>query len=138
MLNCTIYKNICTFRQYIYPFAEQGYTFIIYQTKYLFCLGSPLPAYLISRKNVGHLLPHLRQITRMFNIFNPFDSVAYRLGNNNYICLSVKIAKVSEPLFHQNYRLIRPVRIPEDIALQNSPPVDLVFERQDADGSSSA
>lgn len=41
------------------------------------------------------VLPKTNQIERLYNIFHPYDPVAYRL----------------EPLFHENYRHIRPVKI---------------------------
>lgn len=45
--------------------------------------------------NYQTVLPKMDQVERIYNIFHPYDPVAYRL----------------EPLFHENYRYIRPVKL---------------------------
>lgn len=109
----------------------------------------------------------------MFNIFNPFDPLAYRLGNFTFsaglkglqsyqkfsyereqtlyqllfhcfitfpLLLKLVFAEFminkqitpisSEPLYHPDYRFIRPIQIPKETALSNSA-FDEVFECRD-------
>ncbi|MFH4979635.1 hypothetical protein AB6A40_006344 [Gnathostoma spinigerum] len=56
----------------------------------LFCIGSPLAVFLIMR-GTREVYPESKMFDRIFNIFHPYDPVAYRL----------------EPLRHESYRLIR-------------------------------
>lgn len=67
-----------------------------FKVKYLFAVGSPLGVFLAMR-GAGHsdLLPSAANVERVFNIFHPYDPVAYRL----------------EPFFAPEYRHIRPVKI---------------------------
>uniref|UniRef100_A0A915EM69 DDHD domain-containing protein n=1 Tax=Ditylenchus dipsaci TaxID=166011 RepID=A0A915EM69_9BILA len=67
-----------------------------FKVKYLFCVGSPLAVFIIMRgADYKTILPQKDQVERIFNIFHPYDPVAFRL----------------EPLFHENYRYIRPLKI---------------------------
>lgn len=59
-------------------------------------MGSPLAVFIIMRgADYKTVLPESNKIERIYNIFHPYDPVAYRL----------------EPLFHENYRYIRPVKL---------------------------
>ncbi|PAV63267.1 hypothetical protein WR25_21561 isoform A [Diploscapter pachys] len=67
-----------------------------FKTKYLFAVGSPLGVFLAMRGATCHdLTPNNTHVDRIFNIFHPYDPVAYRL----------------EPFFASEYRHIRPVRV---------------------------
>lgn len=67
-----------------------------FKVKYLFCLGSPLAVFTIMRgSDFRSIVPNVVQIERIFNIFHPYDPVAYRL----------------EPMFHENYKHIRPIKL---------------------------
>ncbi|KAI1728276.1 DDHD domain-containing protein [Ditylenchus destructor] len=67
-----------------------------FKVKYFFCVGSPLAVFIIMRgTDYTTVLPKKDQVERLFNIFHPYDPVAYRL----------------EPLFHDNYRHIRPLKL---------------------------
>ncbi|KAL7077130.1 hypothetical protein ACQ4LE_004052 [Meloidogyne hapla] len=67
-----------------------------FKVKYLFCLGSPLAVFTIMRGvDYRSIVPNTAKIERMFNIFHPYDPVAYRL----------------EPMFHENYKHIRPIKL---------------------------
>ncbi|KAI6190498.1 BMA-IPLA-1, isoform c [Aphelenchoides bicaudatus] len=66
-----------------------------FKTKYLFCVGSPLAVFIVMRGHELDFVPKKTQCERIINIFHPYDPVAYRL----------------EPLFHKNYKLVRPARI---------------------------
>ncbi|CAJ0606780.1 unnamed protein product [Cylicocyclus nassatus] len=67
-----------------------------FNVKYLFAVGSPLAVFLVMRGAThADLLPTKMNIERIFNIFHPYDPVAYRL----------------EPLFIPEYRHIRPVKL---------------------------
>ncbi|WKX96818.1 hypothetical protein Q1695_012899 [Nippostrongylus brasiliensis] len=67
-----------------------------FKVKYLFNIGSPLAVFLVMR-GATHtdLLPSKMNVERIFNIFHPYDPVAYRL----------------EPMFIPEYRHIRPVKL---------------------------
>ncbi|VDL77023.1 unnamed protein product [Nippostrongylus brasiliensis] len=68
----------------------------LWVVKYLFNIGSPLAVFLVMR-GATHtdLLPSKMNVERIFNIFHPYDPVAYRL----------------EPMFIPEYRHIRPVKL---------------------------
>ncbi|KHJ77439.1 DDHD domain protein [Oesophagostomum dentatum] len=67
-----------------------------FKVKYMFAIGSPLAVFLVMRgATYADLLPAKMNIGRIFNIFHPYDPVAYRL----------------EPLFIPEYRHIRPVKL---------------------------
>lgn len=67
-----------------------------FKVKYLFCLGSPLAVFIIMRGADYHtVVPRSEQVQRIFNIFHPYDPVAYRL----------------EPMFHENYKHIKPLKL---------------------------
>jgi phospholipase DDHD1 len=66
-----------------------------FQVKFLFCVGSPLAVFVVMRGHEASFIPDKSQCEQIVNIFHPYDPVAYRL----------------EPLFHQNYKLIRPARV---------------------------
>ncbi|KAL3087315.1 hypothetical protein niasHS_008634 [Heterodera schachtii] len=69
---------------------------IKFKVKNLFCLGSPLAIFVVMRgSNFKSVIPAHDKLERIFNIFHPYDPVAYRL----------------EPLFHENYRHIRPLKL---------------------------
>uniref|UniRef100_A0A183CHZ1 DDHD domain-containing protein n=2 Tax=Globodera pallida TaxID=36090 RepID=A0A183CHZ1_GLOPA len=69
---------------------------IKFKVKNLFCLGSPLAIFIIMRgANYKSVIPQPDQLERIFNIFHPYDPVAYRL----------------EPVFHENYRHVRPMKL---------------------------
>lgn len=69
---------------------------LMFKVKYLFCLGSPLAVFLIMRGADYHtVVPKSENVQRIFNVFHPYDPVAYRL----------------EPMFHENYRHIKPLKL---------------------------
>ncbi|TMS32631.1 hypothetical protein L596_000448 [Steinernema carpocapsae] len=62
----------------------------------LFCIGSPLAVFLVMRGvDAEDLIPEGAHVGRIINIFHPYDPVAYRI----------------EPLFHEVYKNIRPVKL---------------------------
>lgn len=61
----------------------------------MFCVGSPLAVFIIMRGGRCGVIPEKNKVERVYNIFHPYDPVAYRL----------------EPLFHENYRYIRPLKL---------------------------
>uniref|UniRef100_A0AC35TI67 DDHD domain-containing protein n=1 Tax=Rhabditophanes sp. KR3021 TaxID=114890 RepID=A0AC35TI67_9BILA len=67
-----------------------------FKVQTLFCVGSPLGVFLVMRGATADTFnkpnPNLERIV---NIFHPLDPVAYRL----------------EPMYHANYRYIKPVKI---------------------------
>ncbi|KAK6049969.1 DDHD domain protein [Cooperia oncophora] len=66
------------------------------QVKYLFAVGSPLAVFLVMRGAThADLLPSKMNVERVFNIFHPYDPVAYRL----------------EPMFIPEFRYIRPIKL---------------------------
>ena len=66
------------------------------KVKFLFCLGSPLAIFGIMRGvDYKTVIPRPDQVERIFNIFHPYDPVAYRI----------------EPMFHENYKHIRPLKL---------------------------
>ncbi|RCN35720.1 DDHD domain protein [Ancylostoma caninum] len=78
-----------------------------FKVKYLFAIGSPLAVFLVMRgATYADLLPAKMNVERIFNIFHPYDPVAYRL----------------EPLFIPEYRHIRPVKLfsSNDLRARNS------------------
>ncbi|KAK6735353.1 hypothetical protein RB195_018513 [Necator americanus] len=78
-----------------------------FKVKYLFAIGSPLAVFLVMRgATYSDLLPTRMNVERIFNIFHPYDPVAYRL----------------EPLFISEYRHIRPVKLfsSNDLRARNS------------------
>ncbi|KAI6211527.1 DDHD domain-containing protein [Aphelenchoides besseyi] len=68
---------------------------LCFKVKNLFCIGSPLGVFVIMRGAQGQFVPTEAECERLFNIFHPYDPVAYRL----------------EPLFHANYKNIRPLKL---------------------------
>ncbi|CAD6199751.1 unnamed protein product [Caenorhabditis auriculariae] len=67
-----------------------------FKVKYLFAVGSPLAVFLVMRNaNSSNLMPSTTNVDRIFNIFHPYDPVAYRL----------------EPFFAPEYRHIRPLKL---------------------------
>uniref|UniRef100_A0A1I7YIL8 DDHD domain-containing protein n=1 Tax=Steinernema glaseri TaxID=37863 RepID=A0A1I7YIL8_9BILA len=67
-----------------------------FRVENLFCVGSPLAVFLIMRGvEAEYLIPKGCPVGRILNIFHPYDPVAYRI----------------EPLFHEAYRNIRPVKL---------------------------
>uniref|UniRef100_A0A0N5A9H1 DDHD domain-containing protein n=1 Tax=Syphacia muris TaxID=451379 RepID=A0A0N5A9H1_9BILA len=60
----------------------------------LFCVGSPLAVFLIMR-GAKSLLPDSDRVKRLYNIFHPYDPVAYRL----------------EPLVHNQYSFVKPLKL---------------------------
>ncbi|KAK0393926.1 hypothetical protein QR680_000473 [Steinernema hermaphroditum] len=67
-----------------------------FKVETLFCVGSPLAVFLIMRGvEAEDLIPKGSPVGRIFNVFHPYDPVAYRI----------------EPLFHDAYRNIRPVKL---------------------------
>ncbi|VDM59435.1 unnamed protein product [Angiostrongylus costaricensis] len=80
---------------------------LMFKVKYLFAVGSPLAVFLVMR-GATHtdLLPDKMNVERLFNIFHPYDPVAYRL----------------EPLFTPEYRYIRPIKLftSSDLRARNS------------------
>lgn len=60
----------------------------------LFCIGSPLAVFLIMR-GAKTLLPDPEKVKRLYNIFHPYDPVAYRL----------------EPLVHAQYSFVKPLKL---------------------------
>ncbi|VDK77513.1 unnamed protein product [Litomosoides sigmodontis] len=65
-----------------------------FEVRYMFCVGSPLAVFLIMRGSTT-FVPETDSLKRIYNIFHPYDPVAYRL----------------EPLVHKQYRLIRPIKL---------------------------
>ncbi|KAK6030493.1 DDHD domain protein [Ostertagia ostertagi] len=69
---------------------------LMFKVKYLFAIGSPLAVFLVMRGAThADLLPAKMNVERIFNIFHPYDPVAYRL----------------EPMFVPEYRHIRPLKL---------------------------
>ncbi|PIO73305.1 DDHD domain protein [Teladorsagia circumcincta] len=69
---------------------------LMFKVKYLFAVGSPLAVFLVMRGAThADLMPAKMNVERIFNIFHPYDPVAYRL----------------EPMFVPEYRHIRPVKL---------------------------
>ena len=67
-----------------------------FSVKNLFCIGSPLAVFIIMRGGTYRsAIPPKEQVERIFNIFHPYDPIAYRL----------------EPLFHEKYRYVRPLKV---------------------------
>ncbi|CAB3404688.1 unnamed protein product [Caenorhabditis bovis] len=67
-----------------------------FKVKYMFAVGSPLGVFLTMRGAVStDLLPKTSNVERIFNIFHPYDPVAYRL----------------EPFFCPEYKHIRPIKL---------------------------
>lgn len=67
-----------------------------FKVKNLFCVGSPLGVFVLMRgASADKLLPEKNVCERIFNVFHPYDPVAYRL----------------EPMYHSNYKNIRPVKL---------------------------
>ncbi|CAL2031020.1 unnamed protein product [Caenorhabditis brenneri] len=67
-----------------------------FKVKYLFAVGSPLGVFLTMRGGAGtDLLSKATNVERIFNIFHPYDPVAYRL----------------EPFFTPEYKHIRPIKL---------------------------
>ncbi|CCD70557.1 Intracellular phospholipase A1 [Caenorhabditis elegans] len=67
-----------------------------FKVKYLFAVGSPLGVFLTMRGGEStDLLSKATNVERVFNIFHPYDPVAYRL----------------EPFFAPEYRHIRPIKL---------------------------
>uniref|UniRef100_A0AC34QMG2 DDHD domain-containing protein n=1 Tax=Panagrolaimus sp. JU765 TaxID=591449 RepID=A0AC34QMG2_9BILA len=67
-----------------------------FSVEHVFAIGSPLAVFLVMRGiDYTKVLPKNRTFTYFYNIFHPYDPVAYRL----------------EPLFDNNYRYVRPVRL---------------------------
>ncbi|KJH52049.1 DDHD domain protein [Dictyocaulus viviparus] len=80
---------------------------LLFKVKYLFAVGSPLAVFLVMRgATYVDLLPSKMNVERLFNIFHPYDPVAYRL----------------EPLFSPEYRYIRPIKLftSNDLRARNS------------------
>uniref|UniRef100_A0A1I7U5K7 DDHD domain-containing protein n=1 Tax=Caenorhabditis tropicalis TaxID=1561998 RepID=A0A1I7U5K7_9PELO len=67
-----------------------------FKVKYLFAVGSPLGVFLTMRGGASaDLLSKATNVERVFNIFHPYDPVAYRL----------------EPFFTPEYKHIRPIKL---------------------------
>lgn len=67
-----------------------------FKCKYLFAVGSPLGVFLTMRGGASQdLLAKVTNVERVFNIFHPYDPVAYRL----------------EPFFTPEYKHIRPIKL---------------------------
>uniref|UniRef100_A0A7E4ZUV3 DDHD domain-containing protein n=1 Tax=Panagrellus redivivus TaxID=6233 RepID=A0A7E4ZUV3_PANRE len=67
-----------------------------FKVENLFAIGSPLGVFLVMRGfDYTRVNPGNHNVSRIFNIFHPYDPVAYRL----------------EPLYHTNYKNIRPVKV---------------------------
>uniref|UniRef100_A0A8R1DZ92 DDHD domain-containing protein n=2 Tax=Caenorhabditis japonica TaxID=281687 RepID=A0A8R1DZ92_CAEJA len=67
-----------------------------FKVKYLFAVGSPLGVFLTMRGgDSSDLLSSATNCERVFNIFHPYDPVAYRL----------------EPFFAPEYKHIRPIKL---------------------------
>ncbi|EFP08155.1 CRE-IPLA-1 protein [Caenorhabditis remanei] len=67
-----------------------------FKVKYLFAVGSPLGVFLTMRGGAStDLLSKTTNVERVFNIFHPYDPVAYRL----------------EPFFTPEYKHIRPIKL---------------------------
>ncbi|VDK78447.1 unnamed protein product [Onchocerca ochengi] len=73
-----------------------------FKVKNMFCIGSPLAVFLIMRGSTT-FVPETDSLKRIYNIFHPYDPVAYRL----------------EPLMHKQYRLIRPIKLFSSIDLRS-------------------
>lgn len=82
---------------------------LLFKVKYLFAIGSPLAVFLVMR-GVGKdtVIPENAKVERIYNVFHPYDPVAYRL----------------EPLFSPEYRNIRPVKIFSSHDLRGKNPYD--------------
>ena len=64
--------------------------------KYLYAVGSPLGVFLVMRgATYTDLAPEKVNVERIFNVFHPYDPVAYRL----------------EPLFAAEWKNIRPLKL---------------------------
>ncbi|XP_053212669.1 phospholipase DDHD2-like [Panonychus citri] len=75
-----------------------NYPLLSFNTKCFFALGSPVAAFLTVRgiTNLSNDNFHLPTCGQVFNIFHPFDPIAYRL----------------EPLIDENFQQISPCQIP--------------------------
>ncbi|EJW85977.1 hypothetical protein WUBG_03111 [Wuchereria bancrofti] len=73
-----------------------------FKVKNMFCVGSPLAVFLIMRGSTT-FVPETDTLKRVYNIFHPYDPVAYRL----------------EPLVHKQYRLIRPIKLFSSVDLRS-------------------
>ncbi|CAG9535362.1 unnamed protein product [Cercopithifilaria johnstoni] len=73
-----------------------------FKVRNMFCVGSPLAVFLIMRGSTT-FVPETDSLKRIYNIFHPYDPVAYRL----------------EPLVHKQYRLIRPIKLFSSIDLRS-------------------
>ena len=49
------------------------------QVKNLFCIGSPLGVFIIMRGTTKSVVPMQTECGHLYNIFHPYDPVAYRL-----------------------------------------------------------
>ncbi|CAJ0957590.1 unnamed protein product, partial [Mesorhabditis belari] len=80
-----------------------------FKVKNLFAVGSPLAVFLVMRgAEQKTVLPDKNVVGRIYNLFHPYDPVAYRL----------------EPLFAQEYRWIRPVKLFSASDLRGKDPYD--------------
>lgn len=62
----------------------------------MFAIGSPLAVFLVMRgDDYTKILPKNDSVKHIYNIFHPYDPVAYRL----------------EPLYDSHYKHIRPVKL---------------------------
>uniref|UniRef100_A0A1I7VL60 DDHD domain-containing protein n=1 Tax=Loa loa TaxID=7209 RepID=A0A1I7VL60_LOALO len=92
-----------------------------FKVRNMFCVGSPLAVFLIMRGSTT-FVPETDSLKRIYNIFHPYDPVAYRL----------------EPLVHKQYRLIRPIKLFSSIDLRSLrdyallPPEEKVEKEKDA------
>ncbi|GMR36457.1 hypothetical protein PMAYCL1PPCAC_06652 [Pristionchus mayeri] len=67
-----------------------------FQVANLFCVGSPLGVFLVMRgAKADTIIPPKETVNRIFNVFHPYDPVAYRL----------------EPLYASELKDIRPVKL---------------------------
>lgn len=67
-----------------------------FQVANLFCVGSPLGVFLVMRgAKPDTIIPPKETVNRIFNVFHPYDPVAYRL----------------EPLYASELKDIRPVKL---------------------------
>ncbi|KAM3718320.1 Intracellular phospholipase [Dirofilaria immitis] len=73
-----------------------------FKVRNMFCVGSPLAVFLIMRGSTT-FIPETNSLKRIYNIFHPYDPVAYRL----------------EPLVHKQYRLIRPIKLFASVDLRS-------------------
>uniref|UniRef100_A0AC35FS09 DDHD domain-containing protein n=1 Tax=Panagrolaimus sp. PS1159 TaxID=55785 RepID=A0AC35FS09_9BILA len=78
-----------------------------FQVENMFAIGSPLAVFLVMRGvDFKKVLPNNENVKHIYNIFHPYDPVAYRL----------------EPLYDSHYKHIRPVKLfyyADDRAKQN-------------------